>query len=109
MVLLIVWKKLHDKCPLEGVCMGIHNVMEAVVLEVLVKYQDQLQLSCECNRCLDDIMAIALNNLPTRYTTKEANIPYARAPYTADRQGVTTVLMTVTKAAGIVSSNPRCK
>jgi competence protein ComFB len=89
--------------------MVVHNVMEDVVHEVLVNYQDQFQLSCECNRCFDDIMAISLNNLPPRYITKEAYIPYVRAPYTADRQGVTTVLMTVTKAAGIVSDNPRCK
>ena len=89
--------------------MGVHNVMEEIVHEVLVNYQKQFKLSCECELCLDDIMAIALNNLPPKYVTKDAHIPYARAPHTADRQGVTNVLSTVTKAAGIVSANPRCK
>ena len=89
--------------------MAVHNVMEEIVREVLVNYRQQFNLSCECERCLDDIMAIALNQLPPQYITKAEYIPYVRAPHTADRQGVTNVLLTVTKAASIVSNNPRCK
>ncbi|WP_318615808.1 late competence development ComFB family protein [Sporosarcina sp. YIM B06819] len=88
--------------------MSIHNVMEEIVSEVLVKYQEKLQLTCECERCLDDIRAIALNNLPPHYIVQMKHSPYVRAPYTADRQGVTNIMLVVTKAAGIVSSNPRC-
>ncbi len=94
---------------LEGNPVAVHNVMEEIVHEVLVNYKQQFNLSCECERCLDDIKAIALNQLPPRYITKDSHIPYVRAPHTADRQGVTNVLMTVTKAASIVSNNPRCK
>ncbi len=89
--------------------MPVHNVMEKIVSEVLFKYKDQLQLTCGCERCLDDIMAIALNNLLPRYIVQNEYSPYVRAEYTAERQGVTNIMLTVTKAAGIVSENPRCE
>ncbi|MEK5040706.1 late competence development ComFB family protein [Sporosarcina sp. FSL K6-3457] len=88
--------------------MSIHNIMEEIVLEVLVKYKGSLQLTCECERCLDDIRAIALNKLPPRYIVQMEHRPYVRAPYTADRQGVTNIMSIVTQAAGIVSKSPRC-
>lgn len=88
--------------------MSIHNVMEEIVSEVLVKYKGDLQLTCGCERCLDDIKAISLNNLPPRYIVQMKHRPYVRAPYTADRQGVTNIMSVVTQAAGIVSKNPRC-
>lgn len=89
--------------------MTIHNVMEEIVGEVLIKHKGDLQLTCECDRCLDDIKAIALNNLPPRYIVQMEHRPYVRAPHTADRQGVTNIMLIVTKAAGIVSQRPRCQ
>lgn len=89
--------------------MSIHNVMEEIVSEVLDKYKENLQLTCECERCFDDIKAIALNNLPARYIVQMEHRPYVRAPYTTDRQGVTTIVSTVTQAAGIVSKSPHCE
>ena len=90
--------------------MGVHNVMEDIVHEVLVNYQKQFKLSCECELCLDDIKAIALNNLPPKYVTKDAHIPYARAPHTADRQGADECSSDRHESVpGIVSANPRCK
>ena len=89
--------------------MSIQNIMEEIVCEVLVKYKGDLQLTCGCERCLDDIKAIALNNLPPRYIVKMEHRPYVRAPYTADRQGVTNIMLIVTKAAGIVPKDPRCE
>jgi competence protein ComFB len=88
--------------------MSIHNIMEEIVSEVLVNYKQDLQLACGCERCLDDIKAIALNNLPARYIVQMKHRPYVRAAYTADQQGVTNIMLIVTKAAGIVSKNPRC-
>ncbi|WP_342508806.1 late competence development ComFB family protein [Sporosarcina sp. FSL K6-2383] len=89
--------------------MAIHNIMEEIVCEVLVKHKEDLQLTCGCDRCLDDIRAIALNNLSPRYIVQLEHRPYVRAPYTADRQGVTNIMLIVTKAAGIVSQSPRCQ
>ncbi|WP_342513009.1 late competence development ComFB family protein [Sporosarcina sp. FSL K6-1522] len=89
--------------------MAVHNIMEEIVRDVLVNYQHQYQLTCNCERCLDDVKAIALNHLKPHYVTIEAHVPFARVPHLTDRQGVTTVLTEVTKAAVIVSDNPRCK
>lgn len=89
--------------------MAVHNIMEEIVRDVLVNYQHQYQLTCNCERCLDDVKAIALNQLKPHYVTIEAHVPFARVPHLTDRQGVTTVLTEVTKAAVIVSDNPRCK
>lgn len=88
--------------------MSIHNVMEEIVLEVIKKYKNNLQLACDCERCINDIMAISLNQLPPRYIVQMEHQPYVRVPYTADTQGVATTLSVVTQAAGIVSKNPRC-
>ncbi|WP_438316021.1 late competence development ComFB family protein [Sporosarcina sp. FA9] len=88
--------------------MAIHNVMEDVIRDVLKTYKDQLHLTCSCERCMNDIMAIALNNSPARYIVDEKYSPYVRANHEMDRQGATNVLSTVAKAAAIVSSDPRC-
>lgn len=88
--------------------MAIHNVMENVVHDVLFKYKSQLHLTCSCDRCLDDIMAIALNQLPCRYIVDEKYSPYIRASHEMDRQGVTNILLVVTQAAAIVSKKTRC-
>lgn len=89
--------------------MTIKNVMENVVRDVLQKHKEQLHLTCTCDRCLDDIMAIALNKLPPQYIVNEEHRPYIRAMHEADRQGAMNILMTVTQSASIVSKNPRCQ
>jgi len=82
--------------------------MEKVVRDVLAKNKNDLHLACTCERCLDDIMAIALNDLPPRYIVDEANSPIIRATHEADRQGATHILMAVTQASLLVSKSPRC-
>lgn len=88
--------------------MVLHNVMEDVIRDALLTYKDQLHLTCSCERCLNDIMAIALNNSSARYIVDEKYSPYVRASHEADRQGATNILSTVAKAAAVVSKDPRC-
>ncbi|WP_186669049.1 late competence development ComFB family protein [Sporosarcina sp. BP05] len=88
--------------------MALYNVMEEVVRDVLMQYKNQLQLTCQCERCFNDIMAIALNELPPRYIANEEYGPYVRASHEADRQGATNIILIVTKAAAFVSGSPRC-
>jgi competence protein ComFB len=88
--------------------MALYNVMEEVVRDVLMQYKDKMQLTCLCERCLNDIMAIALNELPPRYIVNAEYGPYVRAAYVADRQGATNIILIVTKAAAFVSKSPRC-
>ncbi|MBB4823609.1 competence protein ComFB [Sporosarcina luteola] len=89
--------------------MGIYNVMEDVVRDVLNKNKRDLHLTCDCVRCMDDIMAIALNELPPHYIANEKHSPYIRAAHEADRQGATNILSIVARAARIVASSPRCE
>ncbi|WP_432357470.1 late competence development ComFB family protein [Sporosarcina sp. UB5] len=89
--------------------MPVYNVMEEVVQGVLQQYEKELHLNCNCKRCKDDIMAIALNEIKPRYIVNSDLSPYIRATHVADHQGATNILSTVVKAARIVSANPRCE
>ena len=88
--------------------MPVYNVMEEVVQAVLQQYEKELKLNCNCDRCKDDIMAIALNQLKPQYIVEEKYNPYIRVNHVADRQGATNILSTVVKAASLVSESPRC-
>lgn len=88
--------------------MPIHNVMEEVVYDVLQEHLRNLTLSCTCEQCIDDIMAITLNQLPSRYIAKKEFTPYVRAEHLANRQGLTNIVMEIAKSAKTVSANPRC-
>jgi len=99
----------HIYQQLEREKMALYNVMEEIVRDVLLQYKDQLQLTCQCERCFNDIMAIALNELPPRYIANEEYGPYVRAAHVADRQGATNIILIVTKAATFVSEKPRCE
>ena len=89
--------------------MKFHNIMEEVVYESLDRQKVNLKLFCDCPQCINDIMAIALNNLRPHYVVKSENLPYARVPHLTDRQSSTNVLAAVTAAAKTVSQNPRCE
>lgn len=88
--------------------MGIHNVMEDVVRDTLLTYKSRMNLACDCERCLSDIMALALNELPPRYVANQRLSPYVRAAHETDRQGATNIITVIAKSAAKVSSSPRC-
>ncbi|PIC64488.1 competence protein ComFB [Sporosarcina sp. P13] len=88
--------------------MKVHNMMEIVVSDVLKRYKDQLHMPCTCGHCMNDVLAMTLNNLQPKYIVKESNSAYVRAMHEADRQGATTILTKVAWAARIVAENPRC-
>ncbi len=98
----------HLSHQLEREEMVVYNVMEDVIKDVITQYQDQLQLNCRCDKCLDDIQALALNEIKPRYITKKEYGPVVRAEHETDRQGATSILSTVVRAASIVSATPRC-
>jgi len=45
----------------------LRNHTEIVVLQALQGFLRHNKLSCSCDRCQADIMALALNRLPPRY------------------------------------------
>lgn len=79
--------------------------MEDFVEEVLHKHVDELHLECSCDICQKDIMAIALNMLPTKYVVKEEGKTYAKASL-LDGKMYVSVLTAITKASEIVAQKP---
>lgn len=45
----------------------LKNYMEPVVRQALKEYTAKVTLPCTCERCLADITAMALNQLPAKY------------------------------------------
>ncbi|WP_067933450.1 late competence development ComFB family protein [Alicyclobacillus kakegawensis] len=63
------------------------------------------KLACECPRCRDDILAYALNRLPSRYVTSDLGQAYVKAQY-LDSQMRLDLLRELTIAALAVGANP---
>ncbi|GAQ26116.1 MULTISPECIES: competence protein ComFB [Tepidanaerobacter] len=82
----------------------LKNYMEdivALLLEELMRDRD----ICKCEHCRLDIMAIALNNLPTKYVVTKKGEVYAKTDL-LNRQYRTDVIIQLLKAMDIVSRNP---
>lgn len=78
------------------------NAMEIIVNQALKSYLNSLHLNCTCNRCQLDVMALALNSLPSKYVVTDLGIPYAKAQYMTD-QYQANVLTALAEAATIVN------
>lgn len=59
----------------KGTAMQTRNVMEDLVAEVLSECLRRAPEVCACERCLCDMTAFALNNLPPRYMVVEVEDP----------------------------------
>lgn len=66
------------------------------------KYSDM----CKCERCRADIMAIALNNLPTKYVVTPKGEKFAKL-ISLQSQFDVDIVTEVTKAVEIVKNNKR--
>lgn len=88
--------------------MQAYNVMEEIVRNEIEKNIDQLHMSCVCDYCLSDVLALSLNQLPPRYIVNADRSPYVRAVYVADRQGAINIIKTISQSATLVSNNRRC-
>lgn len=86
----------------------ITNAMEKIMLDLLDEYKDKLQLTCTCNECMDDIIALTLNNVQPRYVTNKEKIMYIKASY-VDKQEMTSLVVKLAECAKIVSDRPLCK
>ncbi len=56
----------------------LKNYMEILSEEVLKDLLKKHELKCSCERCMEDIKAIALNNLKPMYVVTEKGILYSR-------------------------------
>lgn len=56
----------------------VKNYMEIVVDDVLPTVLKEHELKCGCERCVEDIKAITLNNLKPTYVASDKGIVYGK-------------------------------
>ena len=83
----------------------LKNYMEELVMK---KTDDILKLMniCKCEKCRLDIMALALNELPTSYVVSEKGELYTKLKE-LEQQFEVSVDTAIIKAAVVVNKNPK--
>lgn len=85
--------------------MRVKNYMESVVYSMLRPVLRKVEM-CKCKKCLLDVAAIALNNLPPKYIVSEKGLIYTEIE-ALKQQFEVDVITEIIKAAEIVRKN--CK
>ncbi|HHU81646.1 MAG TPA: late competence development ComFB family protein [Firmicutes bacterium] len=86
--------------------MTMKNYMEDVVKEILQDLVKVQPIHCQCERCRNDIIALALSSLRGKYATTPQGEILARVEQ-SDRQVRTDALLAVMQAIDIVREKPR--
>ena len=55
--------------------LSVFNVVEIIANEKVADMMDRMEM-CTCSKCTCDVLAIALNTLPTKYVTSHAGKQY---------------------------------
>lgn len=55
--------------------LSVFNVVEIIANEKVADMMDRMEM-CTCSKCACDVLAIALNSLPTNYVTSHAGKQY---------------------------------
>lgn len=84
----------------------LKNYMEIVVEDVLPKVLKQHELKCDCEICIADIKAIALNNLKPMYIASDKGIVYTKLNELNNQFNADTV-RNLMDAIKLVEENPR--
>lgn len=56
----------------------LKNYMEVIVDDMIEEILEREELDCRCERCIEDIKAIALNNLRPMYVATEEGVLYTK-------------------------------
>lgn len=80
--------------------------VKELIDEVLQEYASQNPGTCKCERCKNDIMALALNNLPPKYVVTDIGRVYTKAVYD-QVGGKAQVIAALTSAIQRVRQHPR--
>jgi len=83
----------------------IKNYMEEIVFSMIKDVLKDINV-CTCDKCILDIAAIALNDLPSRYIVSEKGELYSRIN-SLMQQFEVDVVLAITKAAVLVKRSPR--
>ncbi len=84
----------------------VRNYTEDLVYNHLDDVIKKNNPKCFCERCKSDIVAIALNNLPTKYVATEKGVCYAKLN-SYETQSLIDVVTAITNAIKIVEKKPR--
>ncbi|SIS84595.1 late competence development ComFB family protein [Alicyclobacillus vulcanalis] len=85
--------------------MAIVNMTEVLARQILREPELLKLLPCHCDRCVDDVLAMALNHLPPRYATSDEGQLYVQVEYLRP-QLRSDILRELTQAVMRVSSHP---
>ena len=83
----------------------LKNYMEEIVFSLVKEVLDDINV-CTCEKCILDIAAIALNDLPSRYIVSEKGELYSKIN-SLKQQFEVDVISAITKAAVLVKRRPR--
>ena len=83
----------------------VTNCMEITVKEYLDRLLQNSE-GCKCEKCRNDMMAIALNNLKPYYVTTELGEVMTKLK-NMEQQNETNIIIEVTKAINKVHKSPR--
>lgn len=82
------------------------NYMEVIIKEKLPSVLEKEELDCTCEKCIEDVMALTLNNLPPKYVATEKGIVYEKINQ-FDIQFNADIVRELTNAIKKVKENPR--
>jgi len=83
----------------------IKNYMEEIVFNLMKEILEDINM-CSCDKCILDIAAIALNDLPPKYIVTEKGELYSKIN-ALKQQFEVDVISAITKAAVIVKRRPK--
>lgn len=81
------------------------NIAEILAREKLSLVMERMKV-CTCKTCTNDVLALALNSLPTKYVTTDAGKQYFQLDV-YKKQYETDILAALTKACVRVKASPR--
>ncbi|WP_105615618.1 late competence development ComFB family protein [Vallitalea okinawensis] len=84
--------------------MGLNNYMEDIVFNAIKELMKETEY-CSCEKCMYDIAALALNELPPRYIVTERGELYTKTEL-LHKQYPIDIISVITRAAEIVNKNP---
>lgn len=81
------------------------NIVEDIVKSKAHEFAKKFG-ACECHRCVSDIIALALNELPPRYTVTHKGMLFSKIS-SYENQHVVDISQALTKACMMVTDRPR--
>ncbi len=87
--------------------MAVVNVTQMLVEGIFVEqFLHHCKLECDCAQCRDDIIAMTLNHLPSRYVSTDRGEAYVKAQY-FDPQLQSDIIRELTVSAKVVGERPK--